>query len=167
MSSVVFLGSSVTLTAKVGPVTGGTGVPTGTVTFLDGSQVLASNMKLTSGTATFSTKTLTTGVHSLTVVYNGDASFTPSISGLLNLTVQNTAIATNWSLLTTKYGQPVTFTATVSAVGNASARPDGTVTFFDGTTSLTTLTLPATGTTRCPSPPDAADGRFSPDHRCL
>jgi probable HAF family extracellular repeat protein/ELWxxDGT repeat protein len=143
-SGVVPLGSSVILTAKVGPVSG-TGVPTGTVTILDGSQVLAANVRLTGGTATFNTKTLTTGVHTLSVVYNGDSAFTRSISAPLSLIVQNTAVATNWSLLKTNYGQAVTFTAAVSALGNASARPGGTVTFFDGTTPLMTLKLPATG----------------------
>ncbi|MGD0798642.1 MAG: Ig-like domain repeat protein, partial [Acidobacteriaceae bacterium] len=43
------------------------------------------------------------------------------------------------------YTQPVTFTATVSPVGTLSTTPTGTVTFYDGTTSLGIGTLNGSG----------------------
>ena len=43
------------------------------------------------------------------------------------------------------YGQPVTFTATVSANAPGSGTPFGTVTFLDGTKKLGTGTLDSTG----------------------
>jgi hypothetical protein len=45
------------------------------------------------------------------------------------------------SLNPAPFGQSVTFTATVHAVGQASGTPTGTVTFLDGTTSISTGSL--------------------------
>src|SRR5207302_9648385 len=60
-------GQSVTFTAMV-VATGGT--PTGTVTFSDGTNVLASR-SLSGGQASFSTTGLSRGSHSITATYNG------------------------------------------------------------------------------------------------
>src|SRR3979409_1120111 len=67
------LGQAVTFTATVKPASG-TVTPTGTVTFNDGATVLGSG-PLSGGTATFTTSGLGAGVHSITAVYGGDASF--------------------------------------------------------------------------------------------
>src|SRR3989442_2767589 len=69
-------GQSVTFTATVAPVTG-TGTPTGTVTFLDGTVTLGTGT-LSSGTATFTTSALSTGSHSITASYGGDINFNSS-----------------------------------------------------------------------------------------
>jgi hypothetical protein len=59
---------------------------TGTVTFKDGTTVLATRT-LSSGTATFTTSTLAVGKHSITAVYGGDADLTGSTSKVLTQTV--------------------------------------------------------------------------------
>jgi len=70
-------GSKVTFTATVTPVSSGT--PTGTVTFMNGSSALGT-VKLSGGTAAFSTSSLPVGNLSITAVYSGSESFTPSTS---------------------------------------------------------------------------------------
>jgi Big-like domain-containing protein len=80
------LNQSVTLTATIMP-TSGSGTPTGTVTFSDGSTVLASQ-PLTNGQATFTSSTLAVGSHSITATYPGDANFLGSTSAALNQSVQ-------------------------------------------------------------------------------
>ncbi len=79
-------GQPVTFTAVVSPFAPAAGVPTGTVTFYDGAALLGS-ATLVGGQASFSTAALTPGVHSITAVYSGDATFTPSTSAPLSQTV--------------------------------------------------------------------------------
>src|SRR6185437_969185 len=65
------LNQPVTFTATV-KGTGGVS-PDGTVTFLDGANVL-STVALGAGVATYTTSTLSDGVHPITAVYSGDTS---------------------------------------------------------------------------------------------
>jgi Bacterial Ig-like domain (group 3) len=75
-----FFGNPVTLTATVAPV-GGSGTPTGTVTFKDGSTTLASSVTLNaSGVSTFATSALSVGNNTITAVYSGDTDFQGSTS---------------------------------------------------------------------------------------
>ena len=61
-------------------VSAGSGTPTGTVTFLDGSSTLGT-VALSSGSATFTTSGgLTTGRHAIQAIYSGDGTFTGSTS---------------------------------------------------------------------------------------
>ncbi len=66
-------GTALTLTATV------TAGATGTVTFRDGSAVLAT-ATLSSGTGTFGTNALAVGNHSITATYSGDSTFNGSVS---------------------------------------------------------------------------------------
>jgi hypothetical protein len=97
------------------------------------------------GVATFTTSTLLNGTHSINVSNSGDSNYLVS-TGALNQTLtvgKGTATATVISSLpSSNYGQPVTFTATVSG---PDATPSGTVTFFDGATSIGTATLDGSG----------------------
>src|SRR5207253_1998526 len=133
------LGQAVTFTATVQPATG-SGTPTGTVTFNDGAIVLGPG-SLNGGTATFTTSGLGAGVHSITAVYGGDASFASSTSPVLTQTVgkaaSSTAVASsnNPSII----GTAVTFTASVTSPVTGTLT--GTVTFQDGTSALGTGTL--------------------------
>ncbi len=69
------LSQPVTFTASV---SAGSGTPTGTVTFLDGSSTLGT-VALSSGSATFTTSSgLTTGRHAIQAIYSGDGTFTGS-----------------------------------------------------------------------------------------
>ena len=65
------LGTPVPLTAVVTPAAISTLLPSGTVTFFDGTNRLgAATLDLT-GTATYSATTLASGTHALSAVYNG------------------------------------------------------------------------------------------------
>ena len=139
-------GQSVTFTATVTDNTSGsTGTPTGTVTFYDnGTQLGTGPYSLNgSGVATYSTSSLTVGTHPITATYSGDTNFTTSTSSpALSQKVTQASSSTSGtsSLNPSVYGQSVTFTATVSSCIGSTC-PTGTVTFYDGTTSLGTSNL--------------------------
>jgi len=79
--STAFFGVPVTLTATVAGVS-----PTGTVTFRDGGATIAT-VNVSGGQASFTTKSLTVGSHTITATYNGDASNATSVSSGLTITV--------------------------------------------------------------------------------
>ncbi len=135
-------GQSVTFTATVTAVAPGSGTPTGTVTFKDGSTIIGS-ASLSSGSASFTTSALTTGSHSITAVYGGDSNFSGSTSGAATQTVNQASSITALvaSPNPSTFGQSVTFTATVTAVAPGSGTPTGSVTFKDGSTTLGSATL--------------------------
>src|SRR5574338_1008562 len=135
------VGQTVTFTATV---TGSGGTPTGTVTFRDGLNNIATGT-LSSGTVTFITSSLSVGTHSITAVYSGDSNFDPSTSPAITQTVNKGGTTTTVSSNAnpSDSGQSVTFTATVSPLSPASGTRTGTVTFFDGVTILGTGTLSA------------------------
>ncbi len=137
-------GLAVTFTATVTGASGGT--PSGTVTFLDGSTVLgtATLSATNSGmAATFTTTALAAGVHSITAVYAANTAYTGSSSAAVSETIQlfdsTTSLLTSADTLTA--GQSLTLTAMIAGIETATARPSGTVTFFDGTTVLGTVAL--------------------------
>jgi hypothetical protein len=66
-------GQAVTFTAVVTGNPTGPGIPGGTVDFRDGATVIDTETLDASGQATFSTSSLSTGSHSMTAQYNGDA----------------------------------------------------------------------------------------------
>ena len=126
-------GQSVTFSATVTPKS--SGMPTGTVTFREGSTVLGAS-PLNGGTAKFSTAALTVGHHCIRAVYSGDTSFAASTSLALHQVVHRATTATMLvsSLNVSAGGLSVTFTATV--VPQYSGTPIGTVTFKNGTTIM-------------------------------
>ena len=73
-------GDPVTLTATV------TSGATGTVSFYDGSVLLGTGA-VSNGVATLTTSTLAAGTHTITAVYNGDATYASSQSGPATVTV--------------------------------------------------------------------------------
>jgi hypothetical protein len=127
-------GSSVTFTATISP-----SAATGSVTFYDGSTQLGPGT-ISSGAASYSTSTLNTGGHSITAVYSGDTQYAGSTSAALNQNINGTSSSTSVTSSSnpSKYGQSVTFTATVLGTG---ATPTGTVTFSDGGTQLSAASL--------------------------
>jgi hypothetical protein len=141
------LGQMVTLTATVAAVPPGSGIPSGTVTFFDGATLLGAGTLDGTGAATFTTSALSVRSHALTAVYGGDINFSGSISPVDAQTVNQ---ATTTTTLTSApnpsvSAQAVIFTATVVSVPPGSGTPTGTVTFFDGATSLDTGTLNGSG----------------------
>jgi Bacterial Ig-like domain (group 3)/Fibronectin type III domain len=116
----------------------GNGVPTGTVTLMDGSTAIGTN-PLVFGLTAFSISSLSVGSHNITAVYSGDNNYLGSTS---NVVIQKVHYDTKTNLISSVNpsisGQSVTFTATVTA---AAGTPTGTVTFSDGSTVLGTGTL--------------------------
>jgi len=113
-----------------------------TVTFKQGATVLGTGA-LSGGMASFSTSSLNAGTLTITAGYSGDATLATS-SGTVKQTVKK---ATTGTTLTSSpnpssAGQTVTFTSVVSS---SAGTPGGTVTFKQGTTTLGTGTLDATG----------------------
>ena len=129
-------GQAVTFMATVSSPSG---APTGTVTFKNGAASLGS-VTLKAGIASLTTTTLTPGAKSITAVYNGSATLPGSTSSVLSQVVNQgtTTVTLNSSLNPATYGQPVTFTATVSSLWGT---PTGTVTFQNGGASLGTFSL--------------------------
>jgi Bacterial Ig-like domain (group 3)/FG-GAP-like repeat len=82
-----FAGQTVTFTATLAAGIAGTGTPSGTVTFKNGSTALAT-ITLSGGKAVFSTAVLTRGAHTITAVYNGSTTFNSHVSTGLMVTVQ-------------------------------------------------------------------------------
>ena len=133
-------GQAVTLTATVIPPFSGT--PSGSVSFYDGTTLptltLLGNGTLSGGQATFNTSTLSTGTHSITVVYGGDSNFIGSTSAIFMQTVNAASLKSTQTALTSSLnpslvGQPVNLTATVTGSGGT---PTGTVTIMDGSTVI-------------------------------
>ena len=80
-------GQLVTFTAAVSTVAPGAGTPKGTVTFKDGSKTMATKTLDSLGQATYTTSALSSGNHSITVVYSGGDDFNGSTSPVLKQSV--------------------------------------------------------------------------------
>ena len=134
-------GQSTTFTAVVTATSPGSGTPTGTVTFRDGSTTLGI-VTLSAGQASYTTAALTVASHSITAVYNGSTDYATSYASVLSQVVNtNTSTTLTSSVAPSLYGQATTFTATVSAVSPITGTPSGTVIFEMGSTSIGSGTL--------------------------
>ena len=113
-----------------------------TVTFKRGSTVLGTGT-LSGGSANFSTSTLGVGTKALRAVYGGDASFAGSTSVPVSQVIREAASTTTLvsSLNPSKYGQSVTFKATVASQFSGTPTPTGTVVFKHGTKILKIVPL--------------------------
>lgn len=137
-------GQALILTAKVA---GNGAVPTGTVTFSDGTTVLQSATLNANGIATFTTSALTNGTHVLTASYGGDANDLPSQSSPLSEVVLQTISLT----LTSNSPNPsiarsnVHFIATVTP--QQGIQPTGNISFKEGTAVLGSGTINGTTAT--------------------
>lgn len=134
-------GHGITLTAVV---SSNGGVPTGTVTFLDGPTSLGTATVNAAGQATLTVTTLTAGTHGLTAAYAGDARDASSTSAVYNQVVQQaaTSISLTSSVNPSFAGAPVTFTASLTSNGSL---PTGTLTLSDGGSPVATAALSLTG----------------------
>jgi subtilase family serine protease len=93
---------SVTLTATVKHVCGGSGTPTGTVTFFNGTTQVGTPQTLSNGTATFSysTSALPAAIYQMTADYSGDTNFNSSNSSAVALDVEDFSFAANPTTVT-------------------------------------------------------------------
>ena len=112
-------GQSVTFTGSVSADGPGGGIPTGTVTFMDGGNPLGSPTMLNgAGQATLSTGALSTSTHSITLVYAGDGNYegvtSPIFSQVVNQAATTTVVALTGGTDPSTFGSSLTFTATVA-----------------------------------------------------
>ena len=122
-------GTAVTFTATLG------GSPTGAVTFLDDGITLGTST-FASGTATFTTASLSAWDHDITAIYTDNSTYTLSTSNTVTQTVEQRTITTVVSSDSLPiFGQMVSLTAMV--LGSTDDVTGG-VTFLDGTTVLGT-----------------------------
>ncbi len=150
-SSSLVYGTPVTLTATVAPTGLGTGAPTGSVDFYDGTTLLGAEGLTSVGgvqTATLPATVYGLGGHSFKAVYLGEYDYTGSTSNTVAQSVTNIATTTSLasSLNPSNYTQTVTLTATVTPATNAGPGPGGTVTFTDGSTVIGTSPVALSGT---------------------
>ena len=125
------VGQSVTFTATVTAPDGGGILPDGQLSFLDGTTSLAT-VQLVGGVAAYTTSTLTAGAHPITAVYAGDDTkeILGETSQVLTQDVQAAAtLVVTPSVNPSHYGNPVTFTATITS--GATTPASGTVNFYD------------------------------------
>ncbi|PYX77829.1 MAG: hypothetical protein DMG66_06750, partial [Acidobacteria bacterium] len=143
----VNLGQQVNFTIAV---TGTSGTPTGTVDLFDTMFGPAPFNILTldaSGQASFSTALSPTGNHTITAIYQGDATYMSS-SGQVTQQVtipskKPTTTTLSSSANPAVTGPSITFTATVS--NNVAGNPTGTVSFTEGGGPLGTASLSPSG----------------------
>ncbi len=142
-TSAVKYGQSVAFTATVSSSGANSLNPSGTVKFMDGATILGTSA-LSGGVAVFTSNALSTGSNSVTAVYGADANFAASTSAALTQTVNQSGTTTTLTKSPTaaiKFGQSVSFTATVAAVGPGAGTPTGIALFEDGSTVIGTGTL--------------------------
>lgn len=137
-------GNSVTILGR--PQTPGAGlIPTGNYQFLDGSTVLAAGSLDAAGEAYFTTSTLSAGVHTITMVYSGDANFNGSTSSPFTITVPAAPLVPTSTSITVNnpsstYGGMITGTVVVTA-NSGSGTPTGIVNLIAGTNTVGSCTL--------------------------
>ena len=129
----------------ISPVSGSySGVQTITLTDTTSNTPLATLTPNASGVATFTTSTLSLGNHAIQAAYAGTASYAASSTTITQNVIDPNATTTTLtsSLNPSTYGQPVTFTATVTS---ASGTPTGSISFSADGISLGTAPLSASG----------------------
>jgi autotransporter-associated beta strand protein len=137
------IGQPVTVVATVTAVSPGTGVPTGTVTFIEDGVVQSPPATLSAGKGTFLIPNLT-GPHTFKVTYSGDGNYGASTSSTFQLNLPAATTTTiKSSANPSVFGQPV-ISATVTGVSPSTAKPtDGTVTFVVNGVSLPPVAITA------------------------
>ena len=126
------------------------GVPTGTIAFLDATTPLANIPLDPTGTATINPTTLLAGTHTLTARYSGDFNFLPATTSPLTLTIAPTAPTTPSDFTLT----PTTATTQTVLAGTAATYTFTTLT--QGPPLSSPIVLSASGL------PTAATASFSP-----
>lgn len=132
---------TVNLTAYVKP-TVGTAIPTGSVTFRDGSTVIGTTLLDPTGKALLLTNSLSVGNHSITASFGGSGIFTGSASAASNVAIRLASKATlTSSASVVVFSQGVTLTATIAPAVAGGTQPAGSVTFYDNGTAIGTANL--------------------------
>jgi hypothetical protein len=128
---------SIILTATV---TSGTGVPTGNVSFSQGSTMLGTGTLGISGKATINTSFAAVGHYSVVASYRGDNTFAPNSSSYTQqVNKAGTKTSLTSSLNPALVGQSILFTATV--VPAYGGTPTGSVSFILAGTVVATVPI--------------------------
>lgn len=134
-------GEQIVLNATIQSMAPGSGVPTGHVTFYDGTHVIGSSF-ISNGSASLSLSSLPAGSYLITARYDGDRNFTPSSSEPIYQVIGQTATTTLLSVPSVvDDGQVFAINAQVLPVSPGAGVPTGTVTFRDGSMILGSATL--------------------------
>jgi hypothetical protein len=136
-------GMVATFTANVAS---NSGVPFGGATFYDGAVPLGTSSLMADGSCSYSTASLAVGTHSITAVYNANATFASSTSSAAVVTVTSAAASLSPTFLTVAVidnGNQSLLIAKVSAPGGI---PTGKVVFLDDGNILGTATANGSGT---------------------
>jgi hypothetical protein len=151
-------GTPLTITATLTPTAPATAIPSGTVTFFDGTVQLGTAALDATGVATLVRSTLGVGTHQLSAKHAATSTFTAANSAPASQTVSKAATkmtatpshtAVSAKLLRTDDGRPV-----------AGQR----VTFKAGTTLVCTATTNAAGVAKCPTPTGAKANAIRNNH---
>src|SRR6185437_159411 len=134
-------GQSVTFTAQL---TTDSGIPTGSIQFLDGTTSLSTQTVSSTGSSSFSTSSLAVGSHTITATYEPTGSFSASTASLTQV-INGYATTASLSCQPNPIGVGETsmFAATVTS---ANGTPTGSITFTDNGAALATQGL-VSGTT--------------------
>ena len=136
--------SSITVTAVVSSALG---IPTGTVAFMNGTQVVGTETPDANGNAVFPTNTLANGSYTLTAVYSGDQNFAQATSKAIAFQVisPSVLITASPASVSTPAGTPVSSTITLQSLAGFAAT-NGADIVCDNTTvpkdSECTFTVP-------------------------
>jgi len=136
----VTYGATVTLNATVYPVTNGA-LPTGTITFYDGSNPIGSPVILTPGEgfsfASINTSTLSAGTHTIYITYSGDPNY------LAASNFANTQVVVNGQGIAIIFASPTS--SSVSAGTMVSFQVQGSDTPLPAGEAITFTGLPISG----------------------
>lgn len=134
-ATTVLAGMPVRFTATV---TSATGIPTGTVTLYDGGTGIQTASLSAQGIASFSTKILSSGSHTLTLGYGGDANYQAATSEAWAETVHlaQPALTLSGPTNVVDIGTTVTLSGNLTSPG---ITPTGSLTLLDGTTGIDSL----------------------------
>lgn len=145
-SASVTYGQPVTFTATVTSTASSGTEPSGSVAFqimYQGANTVLGTAQLSNGQATLTTSRLPGGTDNVVAVYEGDSYYGSSTSNTVAETVNPapTTASVSSSANPATAGQQITFTATVSSGNASTGSVTGSVTFFDGSTTLITEQL--------------------------
>jgi sugar lactone lactonase YvrE len=128
----VIVGNPVTFTAST---SSSTGIPTGIVTFTDGSSVLGQAQLNAQGSSSLTVSNLSIGVHTVTASYGGDSNYLVSSSAGSQQTVviATTALTLSGPNAPVDAGTPATF---VSVLTTNGVSPTGSLTLRDGAVQI-------------------------------
>jgi sugar lactone lactonase YvrE len=120
--------------------------PTGALSLVDGSSVIATDTVSGDGSFAFSTTALAVGTHSLTASYGGDANNSAAASAAVTVVVRQASSTTSLAVSVSPViqGNPLSLTAMVTS---DSPGLGGQVSFLDGATVIGSSPLGATGGT--------------------